>query len=54
MKLYAFTTPEISKHSGYLKIGETNGDVEKAFATVKEQFIRKHCLKYPPIINFVF
>jgi type I restriction-modification system DNA methylase subunit len=29
MKLYAFTTPEISKHDGYLKIGETNGDVEK-------------------------
>ncbi|MDR2345762.1 MAG: N-6 DNA methylase, partial [Planctomycetaceae bacterium] len=29
MKLYAFTTPEIFKHSGYLKIGETNGDIEK-------------------------
>jgi hypothetical protein len=29
MKLYAFTTPEISKHNDYLKIGETNGDVEK-------------------------
>ncbi|MDR0704824.1 MAG: N-6 DNA methylase [Planctomycetaceae bacterium] len=29
MKLYAFTTSEISKHNGYLKIGETNGDVEK-------------------------
>ncbi|MDR2344555.1 MAG: GIY-YIG nuclease family protein, partial [Planctomycetaceae bacterium] len=29
MKLYAFTTPEIAKHSGYLKIGETNGNVEK-------------------------
>ncbi|MDR2346355.1 MAG: GIY-YIG nuclease family protein, partial [Planctomycetaceae bacterium] len=29
MKLYAFTTPEIPKHSGYLKIGETNGNVEK-------------------------
>ncbi|MDR1485038.1 MAG: GIY-YIG nuclease family protein, partial [Planctomycetaceae bacterium] len=29
MKLYAFTTTEIPKHNGYLKIGETNGDVEK-------------------------
>jgi hypothetical protein len=29
MKLYAFTTPEIAEHSGYLKIGETNGNVEK-------------------------
>ncbi|MDR2642369.1 MAG: GIY-YIG nuclease family protein, partial [Planctomycetaceae bacterium] len=29
MKLYAFTTPEISKHDGYLKIGETNGDIDK-------------------------
>ncbi|MDR1484815.1 MAG: N-6 DNA methylase, partial [Planctomycetaceae bacterium] len=29
MKLYAFTTPEIAKHNDYLKIGETNGDVEK-------------------------
>ncbi|MDR2757363.1 MAG: Eco57I restriction-modification methylase domain-containing protein [Planctomycetaceae bacterium] len=29
MKLYAFTTPEISKHNGYLKIGETNGDIDK-------------------------
>ncbi|MDR0704827.1 MAG: GIY-YIG nuclease family protein, partial [Planctomycetaceae bacterium] len=29
MKLYAFTTSEISKHNGYLKIGETNGDIDK-------------------------
>jgi hypothetical protein len=29
MKLYAFVTPEVPKHGGYLKIGETNGDVEK-------------------------
>jgi uncharacterized protein with HEPN domain len=29
MILYAFTTPKISKHSDYLKIGETNGDVDK-------------------------
>ncbi|MDR1485972.1 MAG: GIY-YIG nuclease family protein, partial [Planctomycetaceae bacterium] len=29
MKLYAFTTPDIAKHNGYLKIGETNGDIEK-------------------------
>jgi methylase of polypeptide subunit release factors len=29
MKLYAFTTPEITKHNGYLKIGETNGDIDK-------------------------
>jgi hypothetical protein len=29
MKLYAFTASEIPKHNGYLKIGETNGDVEK-------------------------
>ncbi|MDR0609987.1 MAG: GIY-YIG nuclease family protein, partial [Planctomycetaceae bacterium] len=28
MKLYAFTTPDISKHAGYLKIGETNGSIE--------------------------
>jgi methylase of polypeptide subunit release factors len=29
MKLYAFTTPEIPKHNGYLKIGETSGDIDK-------------------------
>jgi predicted RNA methylase len=29
MKLYAFTTPEIAKHVGYLKIGETNGSIDK-------------------------
>ncbi|MDR2757179.1 MAG: N-6 DNA methylase [Planctomycetaceae bacterium] len=29
MKLYAFTTPEIPKHDGYLKIGETHGDIDK-------------------------
>jgi hypothetical protein len=29
MKLYAFTTPEIAKHAGYLKIGETNGSIDK-------------------------
>ncbi|GHT45244.1 hypothetical protein FACS189454_04410 [Planctomycetales bacterium] len=29
MKLYAFTTPDIPKNAGYLKIGETNGSVEK-------------------------
>jgi hypothetical protein len=29
MILYAFTTPEISKHDGYLKIGETNADIDK-------------------------
>ena len=29
MKLYAFKTHEKAKHSGYLKICETNGDVEK-------------------------
>ncbi|MDR1483631.1 MAG: hypothetical protein LBT09_02285 [Planctomycetaceae bacterium] len=29
MKLYAFTTPGIAKHDGYLKIGETNDDVDK-------------------------
>ncbi|MDR3234389.1 MAG: N-6 DNA methylase [Planctomycetaceae bacterium] len=32
MKLYAFTTPEIAKHAGYLKIGETNGSVEQRIA----------------------
>ena len=34
MKLYAFITPEIAKHDGYLKIGETNGSVEQR---VKQQ-----------------
>jgi len=29
MKLYAYATPDIAKHKDYLKIGETNGDVEK-------------------------
>ncbi|MDR0611454.1 MAG: Eco57I restriction-modification methylase domain-containing protein, partial [Planctomycetaceae bacterium] len=29
MKLYACTTADIAKHNGYLKIGETNGNVEK-------------------------
>ncbi|MDR2757178.1 MAG: GIY-YIG nuclease family protein, partial [Planctomycetaceae bacterium] len=29
MRLYAFTTPEIPKHDGYLKIGETHGDIEE-------------------------
>jgi type I restriction-modification system DNA methylase subunit len=29
MKLYASSTPDISKHNGYLKIGETNGDIDK-------------------------
>ena len=29
MKLYAFCTPEIAKHEGYLKIGETHGSVEQ-------------------------
>ena len=34
MKLYAFITPEIAKHAGFLKIGETYGDVEQR---VKQQ-----------------
>ena len=34
MKLYAFSTPDIPKHAGYLKIGETNGSVEER---VKQQ-----------------
>ncbi|MDR2169751.1 MAG: GIY-YIG nuclease family protein, partial [Planctomycetaceae bacterium] len=34
MKLYAFTTPGIHKNDGYLKIGETRGDVGKR---IKEQ-----------------
>ena len=29
MKLYAYTTPEVAKHAGFLKIGETHGDIEK-------------------------
>ncbi|MDR2755560.1 MAG: Eco57I restriction-modification methylase domain-containing protein [Planctomycetaceae bacterium] len=29
MKLYAFTTPDIPKHDGYLKIGETKDDIDK-------------------------
>ncbi|GHT36252.1 hypothetical protein FACS189427_07510 [Planctomycetales bacterium] len=29
MKLYAFTTPDIPKNTGYLKIGETNGSITK-------------------------
>ncbi|MCL2305637.1 MAG: Eco57I restriction-modification methylase domain-containing protein [Planctomycetaceae bacterium] len=34
MKLYAFETPEIEKHKGYLKIGETHGSIEER---VKQQ-----------------
>ena len=34
MKLYAFITPDIPKNADYLKIGETNGSVEKR---IKEQ-----------------
>jgi len=34
MKLYAYTTHEIAKHVGFLKIGETNGDIDKR---VKQQ-----------------
>ncbi|MCL2005855.1 MAG: N-6 DNA methylase [Planctomycetaceae bacterium] len=34
MKLYAFITPEIAKHAGFLKIGETHGNVE---TRVKQQ-----------------
>jgi hypothetical protein len=29
MKLYAFSTTDIPKHEGYLKIGETNGDIQQ-------------------------
>ena len=34
MKIYAYTTPDIAKHAGYLKIGETHGDVAER---VKQQ-----------------
>ena len=34
MKLYAYTTPEIPKHAGYLKIGESASEVDKR---VKQQ-----------------
>ncbi|MDR2171831.1 MAG: GIY-YIG nuclease family protein, partial [Planctomycetaceae bacterium] len=34
MKLYAFITPEMPKNNGYLKIGETNDNVDKR---IKEQ-----------------
>jgi len=34
MKLYAYITPEIAKHAGFLKIGETNRSVEER---VKQQ-----------------
>ena len=34
MKLYAYVAPEIAKHAGFLKIGETNGSVEER---VKQQ-----------------
>jgi len=34
MKLYAYTTPDIPKHDGFLKIGETNGNIEER---VKQQ-----------------
>jgi len=34
MKLYAFITPDIAKHAGCLKIGETHGNVEER---VKQQ-----------------
>ncbi|GHT11386.1 hypothetical protein FACS1894170_04890 [Planctomycetales bacterium] len=43
MKLYAFTTPDIPKNAGYLKIGETNGSVDKR---IKEQ---GHTLNTQPI-----
>jgi len=34
MKLYAYATPEIPKHAGYLKVGETNGDID---SRIKQQ-----------------
>jgi len=34
MKLYAYCTPDVPKHEGYLKIGETHGNVE---TRVKQQ-----------------
>ncbi|MDR2169881.1 MAG: GIY-YIG nuclease family protein, partial [Planctomycetaceae bacterium] len=34
MKLYAFITPGIPENNGYLKIGETNDNVDKR---IKEQ-----------------
>jgi len=34
MKLYAYATPEIPKHEGYLKVGETNGEID---ARIKQQ-----------------
>ncbi|MCL2120408.1 MAG: N-6 DNA methylase, partial [Planctomycetaceae bacterium] len=34
MKIYAYTTPDIAKHAGYLKIGETHGGVAER---VKQQ-----------------
>ncbi|MDR2172309.1 MAG: GIY-YIG nuclease family protein, partial [Planctomycetaceae bacterium] len=43
MKLYAFTTPGIPENAGYLKIGETNGDVDKR---IKEQ---GHTLNTPVV-----
>jgi adenine-specific DNA-methyltransferase len=43
MKLYAFTTPGIPENAGYLKIGETNGSVDKR---IKDQ---GHTLNTPVV-----
>ena len=42
MKLYAYTTPEIPKHAGYLKVGETTGDVDKRIKQQGHELNVKH------------
>jgi hypothetical protein len=42
MKLYAYTTPDIPKNAGYLKIGETHGNVEQR---VKQQIHEQNISK---------
>ncbi|MDR1964139.1 MAG: N-6 DNA methylase [Planctomycetaceae bacterium] len=52
MKLYAFITPEISKHDGFLKIGETNGSIEKRIAQEGHELnVRKEIVWHDAVIT---
>jgi hypothetical protein len=52
MKLYAYTTPDIPKNAGYLKIGETTGDIEKRVQQqIHEQNIEKNIVWQDAVIT---
>ena len=52
MKLYAYITPDIPKNTGYLKIGETTGDVEKRVnQQIHEQNLEKNIVWQDAVIT---